>query len=789
MKKNIFFLLFFIIPSISFSISNIYFNTAPTAIAQSGIQATEQTLISITLEGTDPEDDQLTYVLHSVPANGRVTDPNDNNKTIYAGTIIKTNKIDYISNSDIASSDFFEFKVFDGKLLSNVAKVSISIDGVNDTPIAENATVELTENTPTLITLVGTDPDGTVPSIFKIVSLPITGTLTDPGNNNQEILAGNNITGNQVTYTGKDTSNSDSFLFKVNDGVLESLSGTLSITKILSDSPDATAQDVQVTEQVDHTITLKGVDKEGDPLNFIVNALPSNGTLKNNGNIISSTDLPKNISGSDVVYASTSDSVITDSFTFRSNDGISSSFSAKVSISISPVNDKPIASNQSNIIVFEQISRSITLEAIDPDGDQLVYSIVDLPQNGVVNLNNNVATYTSNSDSAKDDTFTFKANDNILDSEKGTISIDIIQINDAPVAFSQNVSVVEDKSIEIVLTGSDGDGDDFVYSIIKSPINGDATLDVNKVNYKPKEGYFGQDSFIFRTNDGKENSDPASVTITITSNDLDEDGVLNDDDKCPNTPAGTPVDLDGCAIFVLPVNNNKVEVTSATCIGNTDGSIGLSVEDNSYDYTITITGKDDVAIAGEDKTASVTGFAKGTYSVCFKVDGQADYEQCFEVVIGEPKALSAFIDVDNDKRTTSIQLSGSNIYNIDINGQRQQVKGDNFTTTLPTGLSIIKISTNLDCQGVIEREIFISEDIHYYPNPTDQDVSVHVSGEDTSVQVSVFSEKGDLIYTQRQQIQDFSRKTKIDLSRQITGTYIVVMDGPTVRKTFKIVKR
>ena len=105
------------------------------------------------------------------------------------------------------------------------------------------------------------------------------------------------------------------------------------------------------------------------------------------------------------------------------------------------------------------------------------------------------------------------------------------------------------------------------------------------------------------------------------------------------------------------------------------------------------------------------------------------------------------------------------------------------------GLSIIKISTNLDCQGVIEREIFISEDIHYYPNPTDQDVSVHVSGQDTTVQVSVFSEKGDLIYTQRQQIQDFSRKTKIDLSRQITGTYIVVMDGLTVRKTFKIVKR
>ena len=327
------------------------------------------------------------------------------------------------------------------------------------------------------------------------------------------------------------------------------------------------------------------------------------------------------------------------------------------------------------------------------------------------------------------------------------------------------------------------------YSLVSDPTNGTVSLTESKVTYVPSAGYFGSDSFTFKVNDGTIDSEKGTVSITVTSNDLDEDGVLNNVDKCPNTPAGSVVDVNGCKIFSLPQKNNKVEVTSATCIGNTDGSIGLSVENASYDYTITVTGRDPITITGDNKTASVTGLGTGTYTICFKVDGQAGYEQCFEVVIGEPKALSAFIDIDNDKRTSNIQLSGSNVYNIDINGQRHLVKGDNFTTTLPTGLSIIKISTNLDCQGVIEREIFISEDIHYYPNPTDQDVSVHVSGEDTSVQVSVFSEKGDLIYTQRQEIQDFSRKTRIDLSRQITGIYIVVMEGSTVRKTFKIVKR
>jgi hypothetical protein len=276
----------------------------------------------------------------------------------------------------------------------------------------------------------------------------------------------------------------------------------------------------------------------------------------------------------------------------------------------------------------------------------------------------------------------------------------------------------------------------------------------------------------------------------VCDDDRDGDGILNSVDTCPDSALGVKVDVTGCAIFTLPLDNNKVSVTSSTCIGNTDGSIGLSVEDASYTYSVTVTGQDDpITLGGETKTASVTGLGKGTYTVCFTVEGQDGYEQCFEVNIGEPKALSAFIDIDNDNKTTSIQLSGSSSYNVEVNGERYDVKGDRFTTNLPTGLSIIKISTDLDCQGIIEREVFISEDIHYYPNPTQTDVNVHVSGEDTMVQVSVFSEKGDLIYTREQQIQDFSRKTNIDLSRQITGTYIVVMDGPTVRKTFKIVKR
>ena len=270
--------------------------------------------------------------------------------------------------------------------------------------------------------------------------------------------------------------------------------------------------------------------------------------------------------------------------------------------------------------------------------------------------------------------------------------------------------------------------------------------------------------------------------------DSDLDGIGDSTDQCPNTPTGSKVDVNGCKIFELPVNNYKVEVASATCIGNSDGVIDLSVEDASFDYTVTITGKDNVTITGTNKTGSVTGLAKGTYEVCFTVDGQTNYEQCFEVVVGEPPALTAYIDVDNDNKKTSITMGGSNIYNVTINGIKQRVSGNTFEANLSTGLSIIRVDTDLECQGFVEKEVFISEDIHYYPNPTSNDVKVHIGGEDTRVKVSVFSEKGDLIYTRYQDIVDVSRKTNIDLVNQIPGTYIVILESKTVRKTFKVIR-
>lgn len=275
-------------------------------------------------------------------------------------------------------------------------------------------------------------------------------------------------------------------------------------------------------------------------------------------------------------------------------------------------------------------------------------------------------------------------------------------------------------------------------------------------------------------------------TPDIFDNDVDGDGVTDDIDQCPDTPSGALVDVNGCEVFTLPVQNFKVEVGSATCVGNSDGIINLSIEDASYDYSVTITGRDNVMIAGDSKTTSITGLPKGTYTVCFKVDGEDNFEQCFEVEVNEPQALSAFMEVNG--QNLNITMSGSSQYNIDVNGNTQITSSNNFETVLSSGLNIIKVYTSLKCQGFVEEQILISEEVYYYPNPTQSDVNILVGGKDENVSVSVLTINGSLIYSREQHVSDITRKAVVDLSKQTSGTYIVVIESETVSQTFKIIK-
>ena len=54
-------------------------------------------------------------------------------------------------------------------------------------------------------------------------------------------------------------------------------------------------------------------------------------------------------------------------------------------------------------------------------------------------------------------------------------------------------------------------------------------------------------------------------------------------------------------------------------------------------------------------------------------------------------------------------MLGAKNYSVSVNGKTTTVSDNNFSTVLPTGLNTISVTTDKDCQGIYQQEIFISE--------------------------------------------------------------------------------
>ena len=137
-------------------------------------------------------------------------------------------------------------------------------------------------------------------------------------------------------------------------------------------------------------------------------------------------------------------------------------------------------------------------------------------------------TYTPNKDWNGVEQFTYSAYDNQTFIGTATVTITVVAINDPPVAYPQTIETPMETSVEIVLTGSDVDGDPLTYSITKQPEHGDLYQNPPPgsgprqgqaleppLTYAPHPGYFGSDSFEYVVNDGKVNSAPTTISITI----------------------------------------------------------------------------------------------------------------------------------------------------------------------------------------------------------------------------------------------------------------------------------
>ncbi len=118
-------------------------------------------------------------------------------------------------------------------------------------------------------------------------------------------------------------------------------------------------------------------------------------------------------------------------------------------------NEAPTANDQS-VSTLEDNSLLVALTANDPDGDTLTFSINTGPSNGSLSGLTQVppdmatVTYTPSPDFCGSDSFTFDADDGNGGVSTGTVTIDVVCVNDAPSFLKgPDISVLEDSGVQV----------------------------------------------------------------------------------------------------------------------------------------------------------------------------------------------------------------------------------------------------------------------------------------------------------------------------------------------------
>jgi uncharacterized delta-60 repeat protein len=280
---------------------------------------------------------------------------------------------------------------------------------------------------------------------------------------------------------------------------------------------------------------LHASDPDGDPLTYTIVTQPAQGLVQiTNASTGAFTFTPAlNFNG-------------TVSFTFKVNDGQVDSNIATVFVTVTPVNDAPVAPDRSFTIAEDLPSPFLqgTLLATDVDSTTLTYSIVASPANGSIlsfNGTTGAFTYRPKPNFNGTDTFTYRASDGSLDSNTATVTITVTPVNDppSPAPPVQNMTTPEDTPISGQLAANDPDGDPVTFTLEAGPSNGSLTLASNGAfTFTPNPNFSGVAEFVYRASDPSGAFNLGGVRIIVTpvndaptaANDVytvAEDGVLS----------------------------------------------------------------------------------------------------------------------------------------------------------------------------------------------------------------------------------------------------------------------
>jgi VCBS repeat-containing protein len=286
-------------------------------------------------------------------------------------------------------------------------------------------------------------------------------------------------------------------------------------------------------------------DPESRPLTAVKVTDPAHGTVSLNSN-------------GGYTYTPAADYNGPDSFTYKANDGSFDSNVVTVALTVTPVNDAPVAMNDIGTVAEDgSLTKSAAAGVLgndtDAEGQPLTAAKVTDPAHGTLSLNSNGGyTYTPAANYNGPDSFTYKANDGTSDSNFATVAITVTPVNDAPVAANDTLSVHQDGTLTGAAPGilgndTDADGQPITAAKVTDPVHGAVTLRPDgSYEYTPAAGYSGPDSFTYKASDGSADSNVATANITVIPG--------------ANTPGGPPEDTTPPVFVSLSLTNTTFRV-------------------------------------------------------------------------------------------------------------------------------------------------------------------------------------------------------------------------------------
>ncbi|MFK5882380.1 MAG: tandem-95 repeat protein [Sulfurospirillum sp.] len=401
--------------------------------------------------------------------------------------------------------------VDDGTGLVTTRTFTVTVNPVNDAPVANDDTAITNEDTNVTIDVLANDTDidtGDTKSV-KSVTQPAHGAVI------------NGIT--NVVYTpNADFNGTDSFTYTMQDagGLTSTATVTVSVTPV-NDAPIAHDDNATLSEDSgSHVIDVLANDTDvdtGDTLTVWSVTQPTHGSVTiGNGSLNVNYTPSLNFNG-------------TDTFTYEAKDSGGLMSTATVTLTVTPVNDAPVA-NPGIVNAIKNAQYSGTLSASDIDGDALTYSIVSQTDaNGTVsitNANTGAFTYNPATDFIGDANFTFKVNDGTVDSNTATVTIHVVDRVINVTANDDSSTIDEDHNATINVLGNDVStfADDnstasgTIVSAVSTPSHGIVTINSDySIKYVPNANYYGIDTFVYTAQSASGSEDNATVIVTINS--------------------------------------------------------------------------------------------------------------------------------------------------------------------------------------------------------------------------------------------------------------------------------